>query len=454
MDIKLSRVFYLLVVIGGPLVVAFFCQTLVPERLQLALLVLAFAVSLFFATKDRDRRGFTFGSLSLFLFYIWTLLDQNMAFSNVLTSSMARSWLIIFGCTLGISLILGNARKQEWMSFLWDAMLVIGLFYAVITIVCWLIPGFHDVIYRRFFSGLQTVVESSDWKAGFTNHYSTNAMYITLGLVACIPLILKKRLSAVLRYGALVLLLVALLLTTKRTHLVSGVASVGFALCLYGSRQKLSTSFKVIVVAIIALVGIYASSLYVPDLLGVFERFSGMQDSTSVNDRNTFQALCLDLWSQSPIVGNGLGSFAINFNMTGLSARYIAQGHTIMSAHNCFWQVLAEEGAVGFVLMVLTFAAFLCGSIRLLLKLNRLAADDHHMRAYLSASIALQLFFVMYCVTGNPLYDMQTYVPYLFSCGVYLAIRRVAVESGVLEQWYVRSARIGSHRMYGDRVRV
>jgi hypothetical protein len=72
------------------------------------------------------------------------------------------------------------------------------------------------------------------------------------------------------------------------------------------------------------------------------------------------------------------------------------------------------------------------GTIRLLLKLNKFDSNNESDRMSLAASIALQLFFILYCTTGNPLYDMQTYIPYLLSVGVYLMVRNRFMVDGVL----------------------
>lgn len=428
-QVEIRGVIYPTVAIGIPLFVVFFCQTLVPSSLQPVLIALSLVYALFCSGKDGDKLGLCAGSLLLLLFFLWSMLDQNKAFGHAVTTSMFRTWLIIFGCAMAAAVIVGHARNRNWVRFFWGAILLFGIFYSVVTIICWLAPSFHDLIVQVFFSGSKATASATDWKAGFTNHYSTNGMYIAFGLIACVPMLTEKKYPAFLRYAIVVIILTALLLTTKRAHLVFGVASVGFALILFGSRKKLSTSLKVAAVALLALVALYEVSLYFPDLFAVFDRFQEMAKTSEETDREQFVELCRRMWEQSPVLGNGMGSFAVYLNMTALGAKYIAQGFSIMSAHNCFWQVLAEEGVVGLALFVGALAFFLVGTVRLLLGLNRANGTYVAQRAALAASVALQLFFIAYCTTGNPLYDMQTYVPYLLACGVYLAVRRETLEA-------------------------
>lgn len=435
LGLQLSTVIYLVFTVGVLLAISFFCQTIVKGTTrQVALGGLALVVSLWGCANGHDRLHVPAAMVALLLFYAWVVMDQNMAFRNGLTSTMCFVWILLFGGTLFNVLLLGNAgEKRQWETSFWDIMVVIGVFYAVITIICWIVPAFHDAIFNRFFAGPTATLDAADWKAGFTNHYSTNGIYLALGLIACVPLLLDKRRGVVRRFLPFAVILFALLLTTKRAHFVFGIASIAFALVLYGSREKLSTAFKAIIIAAIALICLYLASLYVPDLLGVFDRLLQLQhEDYSTDDRTLFVNLCRELWQQSPIAGHGMGFYAISFNMTGVGSRYISQGYGIMYAHNCYWQVLAEEGMIGFALFIIMLAISVIGTIRLLLKLNKFDSNNESDRMSLAASIALQLFFILYCTTGNPLYDMQTYIPYLLSVGVYLMVRNRFMVDGVL----------------------
>ena len=43
----------------------------------------------------------------------------------------------------------------------------------------------------------------------------------------------------------------------------------------------------------------------------------------------------------------------------------------------------------------------------------------------------IQLFFAAYCITGNPLYDIQMYVPWLLSIAMAYAATPEAVEEAL-----------------------
>lgn len=412
---------YKICVVALPLIVAFFCQSIVQSvTIQIALCLAALIMAIGSSLKQEDRLCLNMGTMFLMTFYLWVLVDQNAAFKESQQAITCMKWILIFGSIAIAVTLMGQASRQKWCSSLWSIIAALGLFYALATIASWAVPGFHDYVYRHFFAN---VYSAAKWQAGFTQHYSTNGMYLALGLLACIPKLADKNKNLAIRLIPALIILFALLLTTKRAHLVFGIFSMVAALCIFGSHKSASTGFKVLVVAAIGVLAVYLASIYIPDVTAVFDRIAEAQEDDTYGGRNSFYELCLTMWGQHPLVGSGMGSYTNTFNMTSLGAWYVRIGITTMKAHNCYLQVLAEQGIIGLILLVALFVAFLVGSIKLLLWLNKNDSDNFPLRISLTASVAVQLFFVLYCLTGNPLYDVQMYIPYLLSCGVYSWIR-------------------------------
>ena len=86
------------------------------------------------------------------------------------------------------------------------------------------------------------------------------------------------------------------------------------------------------------------------------------------------------------LFGKGTGS-AFLINSTGL--------------HNVYLQILYEHGALGIVLYTSFF----------ILNLRNAVKNSYFY------SMCLQIMFLAYCMTGNPLYDYYFFIPYLiYSC--------------------------------------
>lgn len=353
----------------------------------------------------------------LLLFYIYVVLNNNAIFE----SGSGLTWFMLFLCSIILVLALLANPNQKWVDISLQLISGFGCVYSFATIIFWVIPDLYNLIYPFLRSLSSSEITGAGYKSGLTTHYSTNGMYIALGFLAsgCLGL---KRQNKRWRYIA-ILCLFALILTSKRAHLAFGLVSFVIAYFVYNSRKSINSFGKLLFVSAISICVMYLVSFVNSDVLDVFARFSEMSSDDTMNGRSGFYTLCIDMFRSSPLTGHGWGSYTIRFNQTGEGARYYAGGFKTMNAHNVYLQILAEEGLLGCIILFTTLFVALYIGVRQLLKLNRLfllCCSDciNNYRTLLAASIGLQLFFLMYCFTGNPLYDMQMYIPYLFALGI------------------------------------
>lgn len=355
--------------------------------------------------------------LLLILFYVYVLVNNNISISN----GSGLIWFVQFFCTIIFVLIVLSYSNQYWTNTTLSVISFFGLLYSFATIIFWLIPSLYEIVYPFLRSMSSSQITEAGYKSGLTIHYSTNGMYIALGFLAsgCLALDRKNKRWC---YAAIICLL-ALVLTSKRAHLAFGLAAFGVSYLIYNSNKKVSSFGKLLLVSVSAVVALYIISFVNADILDVFARFGEMSKDDTMNGRSGFYALCIDMFRANQLTGQGWGSYTVYFNQTVDGARYVADGFKTMNAHNVFLQVLAEEGLIGFVLLFGTLFAVLFITIFQLFKLNHLLSSCHNVvlnncRTLLAASAGFQLFFLMYCCTGNPLYDMQMYIPFIFALGI------------------------------------
>ena len=139
-----------------------------------------------------------------------------------------------------------------------------------------------------------------------------------------------------------------------------------------------------IVLAIIGIIYLVETNDYV---IAFIDRFTGNNITTG---RNVFYENAIKIFSQGSIgtllIGYGTGS-AYLINKTGL--------------HNVYLQILFDHGLIGLAL----YGSFFIINIRNAIK-----------KRYFF-SMCLQIVFLIYCITGNPLYDYYFFIPYLlFVC--------------------------------------
>ena len=151
-----------------------------------------------------------------------------------------------------------------------------------------------------------------------------------------------------------------------------------------------------------------------PGVEATLQRFVELSEDETGNGRSELYDCAWSMFYSNPLFGSGWGSYSKYVATTSLGAMYNNLGFTSMSTHNVYLQLLAETGIVGLALFLMPAAVTLIAAMR------RSAA--HRGGGLCGESFCLwacmgaQIFFLVYCFSGNPLYDPQCYIPYFMSC--------------------------------------
>ena len=390
---------------------AFFCQSLASSALVLdiCLLLSAAAVFLHFIANRRfayKRFGLELAWVPFFaLFYIHSFIYgvSNMTLLVVYT--------LLFLC------MYAAAGERSWVTSCLRVLVAFAAFHAFCTIVFWLVPALYPPVKSAFFSGSYM---ARDYRSGFTAHYSTNSIYLSLGLV-CWACGLGSRKKARVKDLILgLILLLALFLTTKRGPLVASVAAIVVSY-LFVNRKKLTgTMLKTLAVAAIAVIAVGVLATFVPAVQATLERFIELSDDGTGNGRSYLYDFAWSMFHANPLLGCGWGAYSKYVATTPLGAMYSNLGFSSMSAHNVYLQLLAETGVIGLISFVLP--AFLSIFAAMQQSESQLEEGLYGDSFCLWACLGVQIFFLIYCFSGNPLYDPQCYIPYFTSCVAVFAI--------------------------------
>lgn len=216
------------------------------------------------------------------------------------------------------------------------------------------------------------------------------------------------------------ILLLALFLTTKRGPLVASAAAIVVS-CLFVNRKKLTgTMLKTLAVAAIAVISVGVLATFVPAVQATLERFIELSDDGTGNGRSYLYDFAWSMFHANPLLGCGWGAYSKYVATTPLGAMYSNLGFSSMSTHNVYLQLLAETGVIGLISFVLP--AFLSIFAAMQQSESQLEEGLYGDSFCLWACLGVQIFFLIYCFSGNPLYDPQCYIPYFTSCVAVFAI--------------------------------
>lgn len=251
----------------------------------------------------------------------------------------------------------------------------------------------------------------------FINSYQYVAAYSSI----LVTIILAKMftMSAFSRKDICLLMiaLLVLIMTGKRSYLIVLMIVFLSGILFIRGKKKIQRLIRIMVPILIAGGTIL---MFNPKILSAFARFSELNADSTLSGRTKLWTLAEYLWKLDFWTGIGYGSFS-SFTTDHMAYVYSNFGvQRTYAAHNIYLQLLAETGIVGFCLFCAFFIAALIGSIKLLKQIEK---SEFELRYLATVALFLQMWFLMYGMSGNPLYMPGQFGMYLF--GV-LIIRSVA----------------------------
>lgn len=321
---------------------------------------------------------------------------------------------------------------------------MIALYTGVHTAATWILY-FRPSLYKglfEFWGGWATGTDDyAVYKAGITGNYSRSSIaqipgLFVLAAVIIVILFSKEALTRlntgrlIAAAAAFVLVSGALVLVAKRSGLLFGMAAILMGYMVYKYRRI--NAVRIAGIAVLMILVFLAASRFVPPLQVVLTRFMRLGKDSSTTNRFKMWRLALEMFARSPLIGNGWESFKFEYylrisNRTGGLYDYL-------DAHNVFLQVLAETGLIGGTIFIACIGSAFMTAYRLLQSRDRIPMLFD--RVAVVYSFMYQIYFILYCATGNCLYDI-TFMHYMLAVGLMLGVyKKTAAVSGQAREIY------------------
>ena len=349
---------------------------------------------------------------------IWILVLGVPILGRVFTAfsgnSMSETISIVMLYACSTLYALACARNKRLI----NASIKICVVYLAVLVCCTIIfrftPGFYTSRIVPLFNRDANLIRGylGGNMSGLTAHYSTNGMYMALAAIVGFCYVFTaddsvRRIEKAGRYTWLIVSLIALLMTGKRAHLIFVLMSAVICYFYYHVDKPKGRLFKMVAICAFGGFAFYIAYLLMPNYFSAITRIIGKLDSDDVSaGRLELWETAIAYFKQYPLVGIGFKQF---IRSVGLDV------------HNIYLQILCEMGILGAVVYYSVLFATFRKSFRNLVyaRKNRLYDPKEIEDGFLLAfSFMYQVFFLIYGLTGNPLYDVPTFVPYYFSLGI------------------------------------
>ncbi len=375
--------------------------------MRLFLAVAGFGLQLFFLTYKQKLSSRDIP---------YVILAILMCLVTIRNNEMPLYRMIVFWSAITLSFF--TARFGQVRKYIVGMSLLMYFFYAFWTIFLY----FNKSFYLNHVVGLfpETKNRLINWynqgcMSGLTEHYSTNAMFLATGVIIMIMIFVETRKKRDL--FLLGFLTIALLMTGKRAHLLFTAAAVyGTYYFSMVKKDPIKKFAKLILIVLVIVLTIVLAIQFVPALAVGITRILDLFNSDSAGDDQSV-ATRFELWKlairefkKHPILGIGWKQFKGTISVERFS-------NYSFDTHNVFLQLLCETGVIGFAFYTTWFITMLIKSLRVYKYMMRTNCVPHD-KVFINFALCFELFFLMYCFTGNPLYDFMTNVPYFFSCGI------------------------------------
>ncbi len=268
------------------------------------------------------------------------------------------------------------------------------------VILSYFFPDFINGIVEHFYTGdtIDTYAMLFEYNAyaGLTPQTGTAAFFTTIYIAFCISDMLNQKFNL---WSIIKILLgfFALLLTVKRSFLVSNIIAIFFVFYIQnkGNRKFFRNALIFTITGVIAYY-IFLNTTLMDTLI---QKSDGLLESGDItNGRMFLWTETYKLWLEKPIFGHGVNVLPYYYGF---------------SSHNSYLQILAEAGIFGFLSFIVAMFMSLVKSCSIYKEILRDTLLTDKEKTIFLASIYMQVIFIVYCFVGNPVHGMNFILPYL-----------------------------------------
>ncbi|MEU6445253.1 O-antigen ligase family protein [Streptomyces sp. NPDC046979] len=239
------------------------------------------------------------------------------------------------------------------------------------------------------------------------------ATVVSLGLVCAVGLALGRTpvRHRLLAAGCALALLLPLALSFSRGAWIATAVTCAAQLLLSGARRALAVGAAAVAAGVVLVGGVGVGTAMLQERVGSITQVTDAPDQ-SVTDRYTMWAAAAGMWRERPLTGVGLKGFpehrdshaslalSSGSETDGAGAGYHRQ--PLLSPHNMYLLVLAEQGLLGLLALAGSWLALLVLGLRRLRAVRRAGTAGQDCGLVACGLLVWQLTDFAYADIGGP----------------------------------------------------
>lgn len=287
--------------------------------------------------------------------------------------------------------------------------------FALITVTGslfnYLFPSVYSAMMPLFYSGYS--LSSVQWLAregAFYPGIFSQVNYVAFFLGIAIGAVYNFR-KIVFRKTWLIIegiLMFGMLLSGKRGAFVYVIAALLLMYFLEGrGREKFFRVIKIAAIVVMLYCGLAVIANYskIPSVVRIYDTVNTLIFDRTADDtgRTQLQEKALEYFQANPVLGIGWRNFK---NLFSLRNTYV---------HCIYLQLLCETGIVGTTIFIIFFAKNVMECLK---KYRWTGIEVSCERAWIGLALFSQVYFLLFGLTENPIYDIEEMIVYMFFIGV------------------------------------
>lgn len=364
------------------------------------ILLLIFSITFILLLINFSHKKIVLTINHMFWIYVLCFILFSTMYSH--NKSYALSYILMMGIFIFIKINLSNF--SGWENYYIKFMYVFSGIHVICTLLLQINPNIVNEIRYQILTQQQLIVTNGligiGGNSGIAHQTGSNAFFITIFLaITSSKLIIGiLKFNKINKYYFLLFILgqIAMMLTSKRAHLGINLIVFFILICVIVFKNK-SIVINVLKMLTFIIVSICIGIIIFPEVLSIFEKIVLMiQSGDFSNGRIDIYKNIFEQFLRQPLLGNGFGD------------TFLVEE---VGAHNIYIQLLNDIGIIGLLMFLVIFLKELIDMFKLLLNVR-----EHGMEyVYIIQCVYVQIFFLLYGFTGNPLFDYYMLLAYIMA---------------------------------------